>query len=67
MDELQLPTTVETFAAIAEAFKTLSENHSAYALKGNKSAASRSRKACSEIKKLASLYRKQSIAEIKSV
>lgn len=66
MEELVLTTTDETFKAMQELWATFSENHSAYTLKGNKSAASRSRKACSGLKKLASTYRKLSVTEIKS-
>ena len=41
------------------------ENHTKYAEKGNKAAATRARKAIGEIKKLVTTYRKESVIESK--
>jgi hypothetical protein len=41
------------------------ENHTKYADKGNKAAATRARKAIGEIKKLVTNYRKESVLESK--
>ena len=41
------------------------ENHTKYADKGNKAAATRARKAIGEIKKLVTEYRKESVIESK--
>jgi len=41
------------------------ENHTKYAEKGNKAAATRARKAIGEIKKLVTNYRKESVLESK--
>ena len=56
---------METYQSIVEQFTAFAENHEKFITAGNKAAAQRARKAIGEIKKLATQYRKESVAASK--
>ena len=60
-------TTKELYEQIRNLFEEFEENHNKNAETGVKVANTRARKAIGEIKKLATVYRKQSIEESKKV
>ena len=55
----------ELYAKMETFWGEFSENHSKFADKGNKAAATRARKAVGELKKLVTEYRKASVTESK--
>ncbi len=58
-------TSNELFTNMKTLWENFEENHSTFAEKGNKAAATRARKAVGEIKKLVTEYRKASVTESK--
>lgn len=61
-----MSTSNELFEQIKELFSSFEENHQKNAETGTKVSGTRARKAIGEIKKLATEYRKVSVAESKS-
>jgi len=58
-------TSQELFTQMEVQWNEFNENHSKFAEKGNKAAATRARKSIGEIKKLVTEYRKASVTESK--
>jgi hypothetical protein len=61
-----MATSQELYNQIKELFNSFDENHTQNAESGTKASGTRARKAIGEIKKLATEYRKVSVAESKS-
>jgi len=59
--------TEELFGQLQEVWDQFDSNHKLFVEKGNKSAASRARKALGEFKKLVTPYRKSSIEDVKKL
>ena len=57
--------TQELYETIKALYEDFADNHENNASTGNKSSGTRARKAIGEIKKIATEYRKQSVAESK--
>ena len=57
--------TTKLYDTLNDLWSEFQENHTKFADKGNKAAATRARKSIGEIKKLVTDYRKQSVAESK--
>jgi len=55
----------DLYIQIKEAFESFEANHADFTHKGNKAAGGRARKNLGEIKKLVSMYRKESVEESK--
>lgn len=60
-----MSTTKELYEQIKSLYEAFDENHNQNAESGTKAAGTRARKAIGEIKKLATEYRKASVAESK--
>ena len=58
-------TSQELFTKMETFWSEFNENHTKFAEKGNKAAATRARKAVGEVKKLVTDYRKASVTESK--
>lgn len=58
-----MPTSNELFTEMTELWNEFNENHEKFVEKGNKSAATRARKMIGELKKLITVYRKESVNE----
>lgn len=56
----------ELFTTMKTLWDTFEENHNEYAVKKNKAAAGRARKAINELKKHVTAYKKASMEDIKS-
>jgi len=61
-----MATSTELYEQIKALYEAFDENHTQNAESGTKASATRARKAIGEIKKLATDYRKASVAESKS-
>lgn len=61
-----MATTQELYEQIKTLYEAFDENHTQNAESGTKASGTRARKAIGEIKKLATEYRKQSVADSKS-
>jgi len=57
--------TTKLYDTLNDLWSEFQENHTKFADKGNKAAATRARKSIGEIKKLVTDYRKQSVLESK--
>lgn len=58
-------TSQELFTQMQDQWAEFAENHEKFIDKGNRTAATRARKAVGELKKLVTEYRKQSVTESK--
>jgi hypothetical protein len=59
-------TVFESYSAIEALWNEFAENHTKYAVKGNKAAAGRARKAINELKKHITGYKKASVEHAKA-